>query len=161
MRTRAPRRRLWVGLTVGGLAIAGAVGSAPRSDAASAMPEKEYVAVFERGTDQPFAVLAKPKGVPIGPGTNVQIQAFGLRIAPVDGSQLTALLHRLPELDRGERQQLPPGFQVYADRRYVAPAYAGASHKYTITFTDPADAVGLGGGHGSGSGGAGDGGGGM
>jgi hypothetical protein len=152
-------RRIALVLVIGTLASVAAAGWAPRAFAAA--PEKDYLAIFDRGqTDQPFAILEKPKGARIGAGTPVEIQAFGLRIAPIDGPQLAAALRRLPELVRAESQQLPPGVKVYADSRYVTLAYAGAAHTYKIAFTSPADVTGMGGGDKGGSDGAGGGGGG-
>ncbi len=154
-----PRRVVLV-LMIGMLATVGTVGWATRTFAADA-PEKDYLAVFDRGqTGQPFAIIEKAKGAPIGAGTPVEIQAFGLRIAAIDGPQLAAALRRLPALDRAESRQLPPGVKVYADSRYVTLAYAGAAHTYKIAFTSPADSTGTGGGDKGGSDGAGSGGGG-
>jgi len=155
-------RRMALGLMIGMLAPVVVVGWAPRAFAADA-PEKDYLAIYDRGqTDQPFAILEKPKGERVGAGTPVEIQAFGLRIAAIDGPRLAAALHRLPELDRAESRQLPPGVKVYADSRYVRLAYAGAAHTYKIAFTSPADVTGMGGGDRGGSDGTnGGGGGGM
>jgi len=152
-----------------GFAVAGGVGDASRADAADVAANKEYVAVFERGSNnQAFAVLEKPKGAPIGAGTNLEIDAFGLRVSAIDAPQAEAFLRRLPELEWGKSQDLPAGFKVYADSRYVAPSYASGSQKYKIIFTDPADFVGMGrsgsgasGGPGGGPGGGGGGGGSM
>lgn len=152
-------RRMVLGLMIAVLAAAGAPCAA-----AVEVPEKDHFAVFDRGQNaHRFAVLETPKGAGIGAGTPVQIQAFGIRIAAIDGPQLVDALRRLPELDRGVSQFLPPGFKVYADSRYVLVAYAGASHKYTITLTSPADVTGTGRGRGEGgsAGGSGSGGGGA
>jgi hypothetical protein len=147
-------------LMIGVLAAVGLPGRAPHASAVD-VPENDYLGVFERGqTDLPFAVLEKPRGARIGAGTPVEIQAFGLRTAAIDGPRLAAALRRLPELDRMESRILPPGFKVYADSRNVALAYADAAHTYKITFTSPADVAGTGGG-GGGSSGSGAGGGGS
>ena len=144
-------------LLVAGLIGAGAIGETPRASAVDPASALDYLAVFTPGqAAQPFAILAKPKGVRIGTGTTVEIEAFGLRIAPIDGAQAAAVMHRLPELDRVESERLPPGFKVYADRRFVEPSYAAGSHKYKIIFTDPANLV-DGGGGGRGGGGSGSG----
>lgn len=151
-------RRMVLALMIGALTPVAVAWWTPRAFAADA-PEKEYLAIFDRGqADQPFAILAKPKGARIGAGTPVEIQAFGLRIAPIDGPQLAEALRRLPELDRVESRQLPPGVKVYADSRCVTLAYAGASHRYKIAFTSPADVTGPGGGGKGGSDGTGSGG---
>jgi hypothetical protein len=135
------------------LAVAGGFGTVPLAYAADPAPDREYVAVFRRGSnDQPFAIIEKPKGVPIGNGSNIEIDAFGLRVAPIEATHVKAFLQRLPELDPGERQKLPPGFTVYANKRYVQASYAGASQKYKIIFTDPADVTGMGGGNEGGGG---------
>ena len=168
MRTPPMLRGVLLLVVVGmGFAVAGGVGEASRAYAADAAADKEYIAVFERGSnDQAFAVLEKPKGAPMGAGTNCEIDAFGLRVSAIDAPQAEAFLHQLPELEWGKRQDLPPGFKVYADSRYVAPSYASGSQKYKIVFTDPADFVGMGrsssgagggpgGGPGGGAGGAG------
>ena len=145
-------------LVLAGLIAAGVIGETTRASAVDPAPELEYLAVFAPGhSAQPFAVLAKPKGVPMGTGTPIEIDAFGLGIAAIDGAQVKTYLHRLPELDRVGSQRLPPGFKVYADNRFVESSYADGSHKYKITFTDPANLVG---GRGGSSGGAGGGGGG-
>ncbi len=146
-------------LVSAGLAVAGWVGGMSSAYAAAVVDGKEYIAVFERGSsDQAFAVLEKPKGVPVGAGTNVEIDAFGLRVSAIDAPHAEALLRGLPTLDRAKGQDLPPGFTVYADSRYVETSYASGSQKYKITFTDPADYVGMGrsnSGAGGGSGGGG------
>ncbi len=148
-------------LMIGLLVPVTVTGWAPRCFAANA-PEKDYLAVFDRGqTGQPFAILEKPKGVLIGAGTPVEIHAFGLHIAAVDGPQLAEALRRLPALDRAESSLLPPGVRVYADSRYVTVAYAAAAHTYKIEFTSPADLTGTGRGGNGGSTGAAGGGGGM
>ena len=132
-------------VVAGGLAIGGEVGWVARAHAADPATDKDYIAVFERGSnDRPFAVLEKPKGAPMGTGTNIEIDAFGLRVSAIDASQAEAFLHRLPALDRTKSQQLPPGFKVYADSQYVASSYADGSQKYKIIFTDPADVAGMG-----------------
>ena len=156
---------LLVLVVVGGLVVAGEASWVPRAYAADPSPDKDYIAVYERGSDdQAFAVLEKPKGAPVGAGTNIEIDAFGLRVSAIDVPHAETFLHRLPELDRGKSQPLPPGFKVYADSRYVASSYADGSQKYKIIFTDPADAVGMGGsggGAGASAGGGGGGGGSM
>jgi hypothetical protein len=146
MRTSSIFRGVFLVLVlVGGLVVAGEVGRVPRVYAAEVAADKEYIAVFERGSnDQAFAVLEKPKGAPLGAGTTLEIDAFGLRVSAIDTPQAEAFLHRLPELEWGKSQDLPPGFKVYADSRYVAPSYASGSQKYKIVFTDPADYVGMG-----------------
>lgn len=148
-----------------GLFLAGAIGRLPDASAADPVPDKDYVVIFERGSDaRPFAVLEKPKSVQTGAGTNIEIEAFGLRVSAIDAPHAGELLRRLPELDRAKSRELPPGFRVYADSRYVALSYAAGSHKYKIAFTDPADAVGMGKGGdaaGGGAGGSGSGGGSM
>ncbi len=129
--------------------------------AADPPSQKEYIAVFPRGGDeQPFAIIEKPIGVPINDRGPIGIEAFALRVATIDAARAKAILHRLPELDAGVSQKLPPGFTVYADKRCVQVSYAGASQKYKLTFTDPADAAGPGGGGESGGNGGGAGGGG-
>lgn len=154
--TSLPRRVFLVIVTGITLTAPGRFGSLPLAFAADAAPDKEYVAVFRRGgNDQPFVIIEKPIGIPIGKGSKVEIDAFALRIATIDATQAKAFLRRLPALDAGESQKLPPGFTVYADKRYVKLAYAGASQTYKFTFTDPADVVGTGGGGGSGGGGGG------
>jgi uncharacterized membrane protein YgcG len=155
-------RRIFVVIVIGwSLTLAGGFGMLRLAYAADPSPQKEYVAVFRRGgNEQPFAIIEKPIGVPIGDGSQVGIEAFALRVATIDATQARAALQRLPELDAGESQKLPPGFTVYADKRYVQVSYAGASQKYKLTFTDPADAAGPGGGGESGGSGGGGGGGG-
>jgi hypothetical protein len=148
------RGALLVLVVAGGLAIAGMVGWVPHAHAADPAPAKDYIAVFGRGSkDQAFALLEKPRGAPMGAGTNIEIDAFGLRVALIDGSHAEAVLRRLPALDRVKSRQLPPGFKLYGDSQYVALSYADGSQKYRIIFTDPADAVGRGGG-GAGAGGS-------
>jgi hypothetical protein len=144
-----------------GLLVEGEIGRVPRASAAEPVPDKDYVVIFERGSDaRPFAVLEKPKSAQTGAGTSIEIEAFGLRVSPIDAPHAGALLRRLPELDSAKSRELPPGFRVYADSRYVVPSYAAGSHRYKIVFTDPADAMGMGkggdaGGTGGGSGGSG------
>jgi len=128
-----------------GFAVASWVSGMSPAYAAAMSGGKEYIAVFERGTqDQAFAVLEKPKGAPVGAGSNVEIDAFGLRVSAIDAPHAEALLRELPAMDWAKGQDLPPGFRVYADSRYVALFYASGSQKYKITFTDPADYVGMG-----------------
>ncbi|HTU02687.1 MAG TPA: hypothetical protein VMG58_12755, partial [Candidatus Sulfotelmatobacter sp.] len=58
---------VFAGLTLVAARQAAAVGGAP---------DQEYLAIFQRGgLGEPFAVVVKPKGVPIGPGTDIQIEA--------------------------------------------------------------------------------------
>ena len=157
-----PVRRSLLVLPIGGLAIAGGVGWAPRAFGAEPLPDKDYLAISEQGNrTHPFAILEKPKGAPIGAGADVEIEAPGLRVSPIEAPQVDTYLRRLPELDQVDSRMLPPGFKVYADGRYVQPSYAGGSHRYRITFTDPVDARGTGGGsHSGGDGVGGNGGGG-
>ncbi len=146
MRTPLIVRGILVLVVVGmGFAVASGVGGGRPAYAADVAADKEYIAVFERGSnDQAFAVLEKPKGAPIGAGTNIEIDAFGLRVSPIDAPHAEAFLQRLPSLDRADSQDLPPGFKVYADSRYVVSSYASGSQRYKITFTDPVDAIGMG-----------------
>ncbi len=119
----------------------------PLASAADRAAGKEYIAVFSRETAgrEPFAIIEKPAGVPIGTGSQVEIDAFTLRVAPIDATDARVLLRKLPALDAGESQKLPPGFRVYADRGSVQASYAGGSDRYKLTFTDPADVEGQGG----------------
>jgi hypothetical protein len=150
-------------MVVGGmLTVAGGLGGSPLAFAANPTPDKDYLAVFPRGsTEQPFAMIEKPKGVPIGDGSNVEIDAFALRVTTIDPAHAKAFLQGLPALDAGEGQMVPPGFRLYGDKRYVEASYAAASQRYKITFTDPADVAGRGGGGENGAGGGGSGGGGS
>lgn len=104
-------------------------------------PNHEYLAVFGR-TDrkQPFAVIQKPKDVKIGKGTNVEIEAFTLAVEEIDADRARGFLQKLPELDRETSQQLPDGFRVYCDKRFVEIS-SSYSKRYKITFTDPVDAI--------------------
>ncbi len=161
-RSIRPRTAPLAVLLFAGLITAGVIGEAPRAFAVDPVRDLDYLAVFTPGAPtQPFAILAKPKGVRIGTGTPIEIEAFGLRIAPIDERQAEAWSHRLPELDRIESQLLPPGFKVYGDDRFVEPTYAAGSHTYRITFTDPANLGGSRSSHGAGGTGGGSGGGGM
>ena len=154
MSTTSVSRRVVLGILIGTiLGPAGGLGGFRRASAADPTPDKEYMAVFRRGSnDWPFAIIEKPRGVPIGNGSNVAIDAFALRVAKIDAAQAMAFRQRLPELDGEERQKLPPGFTVYADKGNVEVSYAAGSRKYTLTFIDPVDVTGTGGGGGGGGG---------
>jgi len=163
IRTLSMVRRILAAFTIPAIGVGLIVTGEPRASAADPVADKDYVVIYERGSDaRPFAVVEKPKSVQTGAGTNIEIEAFGLRVSAVDAPHAGPLLRRLPELDKAKSRELPPGFRVYADGRYVAPSYAAGSHKYKIAFTDPADAVGMGkGGDGAGGGAGGSGGGSM
>lgn len=105
-------------------------------------PNHEYLAVFGR-TDrkQPFAVIQKPKDVKIGKGTNVEIEAFTLAVEEIDDDRARGFIQKLTELDRETSQQLPDGFRVYCDKRFVELSSSRDSKRYKITFTDPVDAI--------------------
>jgi hypothetical protein len=155
-------RRIFLIIVIGWpLMLAGGFGMLRLAHAADPPSQKEYIAVFGRGdNERPLAIIEKPTGVPIGNGSPIAIEAFALRVATIDPIRARAVLQRLPKLDAVESQNLPPGFTVYADERYVQVSYAGASQKYKLTFTDPADAAGPGrggrsGGNGGGAGGGG------
>jgi len=162
MRTRRLFRAAWLLVVVGlGFAAVSGLPGGPFAYAADVSADKEFMAVFQRGSnDQAFAVVEKPKGASVGAGTSVEIETFGLRVSAIDPLRAQALLRRLPALDRANSQNLPPGFKVYADSRYVASSYASGSQKYKITFTDPADFAGTGGSGSGAAGGPGSGGGG-
>ena len=105
-------------------------------------PDHDYIAVFGRtDSKQPFAVIEKPKGVKIGNGTAVEIDAFLLTMEEVDYSRARGFIEKLSEVDQAMRQQLPDGFRVYADNRFVVTSYSALSRTYKITFTDPVDAI--------------------
>jgi hypothetical protein len=106
--------------------------------AADAPADKDYIAVLSR-TNQPIAVIEKPKGTPIGRGTNVEIEAFPLRVETIDATQAKVYVQHLTELDRSTSRVLPDGFKVYSDNGHVEPSYASASQKFRITVTDPLD----------------------
>ncbi len=139
-------KAFWIMVVGGILAVAGGFGELPPASAADPAPDKDYLAVFPReSSEQPFAMIEKPKGVPIGDGSNVEIHAFALRIERIDAAHAKGFLQGLPALNGGEGQMLPPGFRVYCNKRYVEASYAAASQRYKITFTDPADVAGRGG----------------
>jgi len=129
---------VWPGMPVGAAAASGFVPS----------PDKDYVAVFSKA-HEPFAVIEKPKGIPIGAGTAVEIDAFGLRIA-ADDPAILPFLRRQPEWVGDERTKLPPGFVIYANPNTVRVHVAASSQKCRIQFIDPIDLVGPGGGSKSG-----------
>lgn len=138
------------------LTFVGLSGRLPFASAADLAPGKDYVAIFRRGSnDQPIAIIEKPRDGGTGNGSNVEVDAFGLRTATIDAAQAKTLQKRLPELDGTESRKLPPGFRLYADERYVEVSYAGASQKYRIVISDPADITGTGGGGEGGNGGGG------
>jgi hypothetical protein len=100
----------------------------------------DYLAIFSR-TNQPLALIEKPKGVPIGKGTSIEIDTFPLRMENVDATQARRLRQRLGELDRIASRPLPEGFRVYADKQNVEPSYASASQKFTIKVGDHVDVL--------------------
>jgi hypothetical protein len=102
--------------------------------------DKDYIAVYGR-TNQPIAVIEKPKGVPIGRGTDFEIEAFPLRVQPIDAAQARAYVQHLTVLDSSKSRILPDGFRVYTDRQNVEPSFAAASRRYRITVADPADGL--------------------
>lgn len=153
------RRVFLVIATSAVLTVAGEFQGLRSVSASDPAQDKEYVAVFRRGSsEQPFAIIEKPRGVPIGNGSNVTIDAFALRVATIDAAHAKVFRQQLPKLEAEESQKLPPGFTVYADKHDVEVSYAAASRKYKLTFIDPADVSGMGGG-GETGGGAGGGGG--
>lgn len=105
-------------------------------------PNHQYLAVFSR-TDkkQPFAVIEKPKDVTIGKGTNIEIEAFTLAVEEIDYNRARGFIQKLPELDRDTSRQLPDGFKVYCDKRFVELSPSTHFKTYKITFTDPVDAI--------------------
>jgi len=114
----------------------------PSARVAAPSPNHEYLAVFGR-TDrkQPFAVIEKPKDVKIGKGTNVEIEAFTLAVEEIDDDRARGFIQKLAELDRETSQQLPDGFKVYCDKRFVELSSSTYSKRYKIIFTDPVDAI--------------------
>ena len=154
------RRELVMGLGVAALLTAcGGLENTPAARAVEPSPNHEYLAVFSRtDSKQPFAVIEKPKDIKIGKGTNVEIDAFTLTVEEIDYNTARGFIQKLDEVDRETRQQLPDGFRVYSDKRFVEPTYSAFSKVYKITFTDPVDAITAGGqrrGGGSGVGGTG------
>jgi hypothetical protein len=125
---------VWPGRPVGAAAASGFVPS----------PDKDYVAIFSKDGG-PIAVVEKPKGVPIGPGTAVEIDAFGLRIA-ADDRAILPFLRRQPEWVGDERAKLPSGFVIYANPNVVRVHVAASTQKCRLQFIDPVDLVGPGGG---------------
>ena len=149
------RARFLVGLagTVG-LTAVGAFEKVTLTYAGELTPGKEYVAVYTKSNPKAaFAVLEKPKGMAIGRGTNVEIDAFGLKYQEVDYDTAKTLAQKLVELDSAESRKLPDGFKVFGDKRHVEPTYAAGSKKFMIKFIDPSDVSGYGMGGGSGGGG--------
>jgi hypothetical protein len=137
------RRDFLTGLGVTALLTASCgLGKIPSARAAEPSPNHEYLAVFSR-TDkkQPFAVIEKPKDVKIGKGTNVEIEAFTLTLEEIDDNRARAFIQKLAQLDRQTSQQLPDGFKVYCDKRFVEVSSSTYSKTYKITFTDPVDAI--------------------
>ena len=134
------RRTLLAVGTAAALTLAGGLSGRTVARGDEPSQDKDYVAVFSR-TNQPIAVIEKPKGTPIGRGTNVEIEAFPLRVEPIDATQARAYVQRLTELDRNESRVLPDGFKVYTDRQNVEPSFASASQRYRITVVDPVDGL--------------------
>ena len=134
------RRTLLAVGTAAALTLAGGLSGRTVALADDAPTDKDYIAVFGR-TNQPIAVIEKPKGTPIGRGTNFEIEAFPLRVEPIDATQARAYMQHLTELDRSTSRVLPDGFRVYTDRQNVEPSFASASQRYRITVSDPADGL--------------------
>jgi hypothetical protein len=134
------RRTLLVVGTAAALTLAGGLSGRTVALADESPADKDYIAVFGR-TNQPIAVIEKPKGVPTGRGTNFEIEAFPLRVEPIDATQARAYVQRLTELDRSTSRILPDGFRVYADRQAVELSFASAAEKYRLTVADPADGL--------------------
>ena len=130
---------LVIGAT-GVLTVATGAGGQPRVHAADQAPEMDYIAVFSRA-NQPLAVIEKPKGVPTGIGTSIEIDSFPLRTETVDATQARRLRQRMPEMDPTTSRTLPQGFRVYADKQSVEPSYASASRRFTIKVSDPVDGL--------------------
>jgi len=106
-------------------------------------PDKDYVAVFSK-TNTPFAVIEKPKGFPIGPGTQVEVDAFGLRIVEGDPAILP-FLQRQAMWVGDDRAKLPPGFAIYTNPNLVRVNLAASTGKCRLQFIDPSEIVGQGG----------------
>jgi hypothetical protein len=124
------------------LAACGGLEKTPTARAAEPSPNHEYLAVFG-WTDkkQPFAVIEKPKDVKIGKETNIEIEAFTLTVEEIDNNRARGFIQKLAELDRETSQQLPDGFRVYCDKRFVKISSSRYSKRYKISFTDPVDAI--------------------
>jgi len=125
---------------IGVLTVAASAVGQPRVHAADQPPEMDYIAIFSRA-NQPLAVIEKPKGVPTGIGTSIEIDSFPLRTETVDASQARQLRQRMPEMDRSTSRTLPQGFRVYADKQSVEPSYASASQRFRIRVSDPVDGL--------------------
>jgi hypothetical protein len=137
------RREFLTGLGVTALLAASCgLEKTPSARVAEPSPNHEYLAVFSR-TDKkrPFAIIEKPKDMEIGKGMNVEIEAFTLTVEEVDDNKARGFIQELTELDRETSQQLPDGFRVYCDKRFVEISSSRYSKKYKIAFTDPVDAI--------------------
>jgi len=134
------RRTLLTVGTAAALTLAGGLSGRTVARGDEPSQEKDYVAVFGR-MNQPVAVIEKPKGTPIGRGTNFEIEAFPLRVEPIDAAQARVYVERLTELDRDAGRILPVGFTVYTDRQNVVPSFASGSQRYRITVADPSDGL--------------------
>ena len=124
----------------GVLTVAASLSGRPLVHAADPSPEMDYLAIFGRA-NQPLALIEKPKGVPIGKGTSIEIDTFPLRVENVDASRAQRLRWRMAELDRSASRPLPTGFRVYAEKQSVEPSYASASQRFTIKVSDPVDVL--------------------